>query len=62
MERACKHCPELTNGKGIERLDVVGDIIGLRPKRNGGPRVETEVKGKKVQTCQKKIPLTRSSS
>ncbi|KAI7881278.1 nucleotide-binding domain-containing protein [Lichtheimia hyalospora FSU 10163] len=44
MERACKHCPELTNGKGIERLDVVGNIIGLRPKRNGGPRVETEVK------------------
>lgn len=60
MERACKHCPELTNGKGIERLEVVGNIVGLRPQRKGGPRVATEVKGKaRLLPKHMSISLTR---
>ncbi|KAI9278767.1 hypothetical protein BDA99DRAFT_428548 [Phascolomyces articulosus] len=44
MERAIKYCPDLTNGKGIKRLDVVDHIVGIRPGRLGGPRVENEFK------------------
>ncbi|KAG2220124.1 hypothetical protein INT45_006152 [Circinella minor] len=44
MERAVKYCPDLTNGKGIKRLDVVDHIVGIRPGREGGPRVENEFK------------------
>lgn len=46
MERACKFCPELTNGKGPKKLDVEGHIVGIRPGRLGGPRVENEFKSK----------------
>ena len=46
MERAVKYCPDLTNGKGIKRLDVVDHIVGIRPGREGGPRVENEFKSK----------------
>jgi D-amino-acid oxidase len=34
--------PELTQGKGVEALDVVRHNVGLRPSRRGGPRVEAE--------------------
>jgi D-amino-acid oxidase len=34
--------PELTDGKGIEDLDVVRHNVGLRPSRHGGPRLEAE--------------------
>ena len=34
--------PELTDGKGIEGLDVVRHNVGLRPSRHGGPRLEAE--------------------
>jgi len=34
--------PELTDGKGIEGLDVVRHNVGLRPSRRGGPRLEAE--------------------
>lgn len=43
MERTYKHFPELTHGKGIEALDVVRQNVGLRPTREGGPRVENEI-------------------
>lgn len=42
MERTYKHFPEITHGKGIEALDVVRQNVGLRPSREGGPRVENE--------------------
>ena len=34
--------PELTNGKGVEGLDIVRHNVGLRPSRKGGPRLELE--------------------
>jgi len=43
MKRAVTVWPELTGGKGIEALDVVRHAVGLRPMREGGPRVEREV-------------------
>lgn len=42
MERAVKICPALTDGRGIEHLDVIRHGVGLRPVREGGPRVEKE--------------------
>jgi D-amino-acid oxidase len=43
MKRALQMCPDLTGGKeGIENLDVVRHGVGLRPVREGGPRVESE--------------------
>jgi hypothetical protein len=35
--------PELTDGKGVEGLDIVRHNVGLRPSRHGGPRLEAEV-------------------
>jgi D-amino-acid oxidase len=32
----------LTDGKGIEALDIVRHNVGLRPSRHGGPRLEIE--------------------
>lgn len=42
MKRAVKLCPALTGGKGIEHLDIVRHGVGLRPVREGGPRIERE--------------------
>jgi D-amino-acid oxidase len=42
MKRAVKAYPNLTDGQGIERLDVVRHGVGLRPVREGGARVEKE--------------------
>jgi D-amino-acid oxidase len=42
MERAVKLCPQLTNGGGIEKLDIIRHGVGLRPVREGGTRVEKE--------------------
>lgn len=42
MKRAVKLCPELTDGKGIEHLDIIRHGVGLRPVREGGARIESE--------------------
>ncbi|KAB8227731.1 FAD-dependent oxidoreductase [Aspergillus alliaceus] len=42
MKRAVKMCPQLTGGKGIEHLDIVRNIVGLRPVRQNGTRIEKE--------------------
>lgn len=42
MKRAVKLCPSLTNGKGIEHLDIIRHGVGLRPVRTGGTRIEKE--------------------
>jgi D-amino-acid oxidase len=42
IDRAYKYCPELTFGKGADRLEMVDQIVGLRPTRKGGPRVENQ--------------------
>lgn len=43
MKRAIKLCPNLVKeGQGIEGLDVIRHAVGLRPLREGGPRVEKE--------------------
>ena len=42
MRRAVEVCPQLTDGKGIEHLDVIRHAVGLRPVREGGTRVERE--------------------
>jgi D-amino-acid oxidase len=43
MKRSVEMCPRLTNGKGIEHLDIVRHGVGLRPVREAGPRVEKEL-------------------
>ena len=43
MERAVKLAPQLTDGKGVQALDVIRHVVGLRPVREGGTRVEREV-------------------
>lgn len=40
MTRAVKMCSALTNGKGIEHLDIIRHGVGLRPVRDGGTRIE----------------------
>ncbi|KAJ5246346.1 hypothetical protein N7468_001329 [Penicillium chermesinum] len=43
MQRAVTACPQLVkDGKGIEGLDIVRHGVGLRPVREGGPRIEKE--------------------
>lgn len=43
MTRAIALSPQLVRpGQGIEGLDVVGHRVGLRPVREGGPRVEKD--------------------
>ncbi|KAJ5361837.1 hypothetical protein N7541_002681 [Penicillium brevicompactum] len=43
MKRAVAMCPALTNGRGVEHLDVIRHGVGLRPVREGGTRIEKEV-------------------
>lgn len=42
MKRCVEACPKLTNGKGIEHLDIIRHGVGLRPAREGGARIEKE--------------------
>ncbi|KAJ5678947.1 D-amino-acid oxidase [Penicillium macrosclerotiorum] len=42
MKRAVKMCPSLTDGRGIEYLDIIRHGVGLRPIREGGTRIEKE--------------------
>ena len=42
MQRCVDMCPALTDGKGIEHLDIIRHGVGLRPAREGGARIETE--------------------
>lgn len=42
MKRCVQLNPSLTNGKGIEALDIVRHGVGLRPTRKGGVRIETD--------------------
>lgn len=50
MKRAIAIAPQLVKeGQGIEGLDIIRHGVGLRPLREGGPRVETdEVAGVKI--------------
>lgn len=43
MKRAVEIQPELAGGRGIEGLDIIRHGVGLRPARNGGVRIESEV-------------------
>lgn len=43
MKRAVDLCPKLTDGKGIEHLDIIRHGVGLRPVREGGARIEREI-------------------
>lgn len=44
MKRAIEVSPSLVGkGQGIEGLDIIRHGVGLRPLREGGPRVEKEV-------------------
>jgi D-amino-acid oxidase len=43
MGRAIAICPQLVKqGQGIEGLDIIRHGVGLRPMRNGGPRIEKD--------------------
>ena len=50
MKRAIAIAPQLVKeGQGIEGLDIIRHGVGLRPLREGGPRVEKdEVAGIKI--------------
>ncbi|KAL4919812.1 hypothetical protein BDW62DRAFT_178498 [Aspergillus aurantiobrunneus] len=50
MKRAISISPELVaQGQGIEGLDIIRHGVGLRPLRDGGPRIEAEkINGVKV--------------
>jgi D-amino-acid oxidase len=50
MKRAIAIAPQLVKeGQGIEGLDIIRHGVGLRPLREGGPRVEKdEVAGVKI--------------
>ncbi|KAJ5123121.1 hypothetical protein N7448_009218 [Penicillium atrosanguineum] len=50
MKRAIAVAPQLVKpGQGIEGLDIIRHGVGLRPLREGGPRLEKdEVKGVKI--------------
>ncbi|GAA5801758.1 hypothetical protein HPULCUR_007210 [Helicostylum pulchrum] len=41
LRRAIKCCPELSM-KGLDGLPVLENIVGLRPTRKGGPRIQNE--------------------
>ncbi|KAG2174859.1 hypothetical protein INT43_005921 [Umbelopsis isabellina] len=43
IERTLKLLPELSHGKGKDGLEIVRHSAGLRPTREGGPRVENEI-------------------
>lgn len=45
LQRAIKCCPELSPD-GIEGMHVLETIVGLRPTRKGGPRIQNEFHGK----------------
>jgi hypothetical protein len=43
MSHAIEICPHLVpKGSGIEALQVIRHQVGLRPVREGGPRIERE--------------------
>jgi D-amino-acid oxidase len=42
MRRAVEMVPELTNGRGVQGLDIIRHAVGLRPYREGGVRLEKE--------------------
>lgn len=42
MKRCVEACPKLTDGRGIEHLDIIRHGVGLRPVREGGARIEKE--------------------
>lgn len=46
LERTLKLLPELSHGKGKDGLEIVRHSVGLRPTREGGPRVENEISSK----------------
>ena len=41
-ERCVALHPELSNGMGVKGLNITQNIVGLRPSRKGGARVEIE--------------------
>ncbi|KAK4100778.1 D-amino acid oxidase-like protein [Parathielavia hyrcaniae] len=43
MKRAVETHPALTDGKGVEALDIIRHGVGLRPAREGGVRIEKEM-------------------
>lgn len=45
MQRAVEFNPALGNGKGVEGLEVIRHVVGLRPSRKGGVRLEKEILG-----------------
>ncbi|CAO3688713.1 unnamed protein product [Umbelopsis vinacea] len=44
LERTVRLLPELSHGKGVQGLDIVRHNVGLRPTREGGPRMENETR------------------
>lgn len=43
LARAVECCPDLSLlHKGVDDLKIVGNVVGIRPTRQGGPRVQNE--------------------
>ena len=55
INRCTKLYPELHQGKGLSNLQILRHTVGLRPSREGGVRLETEVKkdstGRNIIVC-----------
>ncbi|CAG8708184.1 16414_t:CDS:2, partial [Funneliformis mosseae] len=55
LNRCIKLCPELTQDKDLSSVHILRHVVGLRPSRKGGIRLETEVRrnsvGKDVIIC-----------
>jgi glycine/D-amino acid oxidase-like deaminating enzyme len=45
MKRCVESFPALTDGEGIGGLDIIRHAVGLRPAREGGPRLDGEMIG-----------------
>ncbi|GBB90208.1 hypothetical protein RclHR1_01710008 [Rhizophagus clarus] len=43
LNRCAELCPELHQGKGLSSLQIIRHIVGLRPSRKGGIRLEAEI-------------------
>lgn len=42
LKNAYESMPELSHGKGWEKIEVISANVGLRPARRGGARMELE--------------------
>ena len=45
MQKCCELCPELTNGKGVRGLEVIGHNVGFRTREEKGYQTRNRAGG-----------------